>query len=50
MNPYGWNLNPMTSYHSEQPNSVTALERPPFHTMTGLAIRKFQSCYDVFSR
>ena len=44
MSPHGWNLNPMASYPSEQPNSVTALERPPFNMMTGLAIRKFQSC------
>ena len=42
MNPYGWNLNPMASYSSEQPNSVRPGTSPL--TMTGLAIRMFQSC------
>ena len=48
MNPYGWNLNPMASCLSEQPNSV----RPGTSavTMTGLAIRMFQSCIQSLKR
>ena len=30
MNPYGWNLNPMTSYPSEQPNSVRRCNVPTY--------------------
>ena len=30
MNPYGWNLNPMASYPSEQPNSVRPWNVPPY--------------------
>ena len=30
MNPYGWNLNPMASYPSEQLNSVRRWNIPPY--------------------
>ena len=48
MNPYGWNLNPMASCPSEQPNSVRPGTSPV--TMTGLAIRMFQSCIQSLKR